>query len=133
MGFVQCAGGLILALIKFNHAMPVALLGMLITLAGCFMDVVVDGMMVQQSRIDPVNGSEDLQSLSWAMYGVGGIVGAVIGGILTQSDQLPLIFFSIATVGASLSVVGCLMDKKMDESAQGVINMTLSERIKYNY
>ena len=101
----------------FEHAMPVALIGFVIVLAGCFMDVVVDGMMVQQQRLDPINGSEDLTSLSWGMYGVGGIVGAIFGGILTEGGHLNLIFYSIAAVGGILSIVGCLMDKKMDESA----------------
>lgn len=47
------------------------------------MDVVVDGLMVTQSRIDPDYGSEDLQTISWVMLGLGGITGSVTGGYIT--------------------------------------------------
>ena len=46
MGGVQCGCSLLLALVQFDHAMTVALIGTLVVLSGCFMDVVVDGMMV---------------------------------------------------------------------------------------
>jgi len=52
-------------------------------LSGAVMDVVVDGLMVVQSRNDPQLGSEDLQTFCWALVGVGGIVGSLGGGYLT--------------------------------------------------
>ena len=67
------------------------------------------------------------------MYGVGGIVGSIVGGILTQNGQTALCFYIIATVGICIALIGCLMNNKMDESATEVINMSLWTRIKYNY
>lgn len=52
--------------------------------AGAVMDVVVDGLMVVQQRRDPISGSEDLQTFSWAMVGLGGVLGSLFGGYLTD-------------------------------------------------
>ena len=60
MGAIQCASSLCIVLIPFDHAEPIAALATLLSLTGAFMDVVVDGLMVQQQRIDPINGSEEL-------------------------------------------------------------------------
>ena len=47
MGLLQATCSVLLALVEFEHALTTALIGMLIVLARAFMDVVVDGMMVQ--------------------------------------------------------------------------------------
>lgn len=49
------------------------------------MDVIVDAIMVVQSRAFPENGSEDLQSYSWACLGLGGVVGSIIAAILLDA------------------------------------------------
>ena len=46
MGSIQCLVSLSLALIDFEHAEEVAVLGAIIFFTGAFMDVVVDGLMV---------------------------------------------------------------------------------------
>ena len=48
MGTTQCIASLAIAMVPFERAEPVAVLGTLLTLTGAFMDVVVDGLMVQQ-------------------------------------------------------------------------------------
>ena len=67
------------------------------------------------------------------MYGVGGVVGSVIGGILTENGQIALCFYTLATLGGCIAVIGCLMNSNMDASAAEVINMSLWTRIKHNY
>lgn len=47
------------------------------------LDVAVDGLMVIQQRKDPKWGSEDLQSYSFIMKGVGGVFGACAGAVIT--------------------------------------------------
>jgi MFS family permease len=54
---------------------------------GALMDVVVDGLMVIQQRKDPNGGSEQLQAFSYSMYGIGGIVGSLLGGYLTDDGK----------------------------------------------
>jgi hypothetical protein len=48
-----------------------------------FTNVVIDAILVVQAKKDPVNGSQDLMSLSWIANGVGGVTGCVIGGLMT--------------------------------------------------
>jgi len=52
-------------------------------LSVAMMDVIVDSLMVIQSRHYPEGGSEELQTFSWCMMGVGGIVGSLAAAILT--------------------------------------------------
>jgi hypothetical protein len=62
---------------------PVSILITFSALSGAVLDTVVDGLMVSQSRLDPDYGAEDLQTLSWIMLGLGGVLGSVIGGAMT--------------------------------------------------
>ena len=47
------------------------------------MNVVADAIMCVQARKDPENVSQDLIAFSWMASGVGGILGSVVGGIMT--------------------------------------------------
>ena len=82
------------------------------------MDCVVDGLMVQQQRIDPAYGSEELQSLSWAMYGVGGVAGSLFVGYTTQNDCNELTFIALAALGMLLSIIGCTMSMNLESAAE---------------
>ena len=48
-------------------------------------DVVIDAIMVAQSRRDPIHGSENLQSYSWIMLSIGGIFGSIMAGYFTEN------------------------------------------------
>jgi MFS family permease len=48
-------------------------------------DVVLDSLMVVQSRIDPKHGSEDLQTWSWFCCSLGGIFGSITAAFITES------------------------------------------------
>ena len=48
-------------------------------------DVAVDGLVVCQQRLDPKNGSEDLQSYMWAVGGIAGIIGFISGGYIVRA------------------------------------------------
>ena len=84
MGTIQVACALALGLISFDSASVFILFVTLVMLTSAVMDVVVDGLMVSQSRLDPKSGSEDLQSYCWGIGGVGGMVGLLLGGWLTE-------------------------------------------------
>ena len=85
MGTIQIISTILLGLISFNSANVFILFVTIVMLTSAVMDVVVDGLMVSQSRLDPESGSEDLQSYCWGIGGVGGMVGLLLGGWLTEA------------------------------------------------
>lgn len=63
MGMLQCLTSLAIVYGGFTEpgdAVYVMLFATINSLGGAFMDVVVDGLMVVNSRLDPTSGSEDL-------------------------------------------------------------------------
>ena len=105
----------------------------MMNLASAFMDVVVDGLMVMQSRKDQQNGSQNLQTFSWQLLGIGGIIGGVAGGLITQYWNTHFVFYIYGTMGLLIFISGCAMSSAIEADQIGVINMGLCERIKTNF
>jgi hypothetical protein len=89
MGMIQSLSCLTIAVHTYSNASTVMWLAVFNSAAGAVMDVVVDGLMVINSRKDPNFGSEELQSYSWGFYGLGGIVGCTLSAILLGPVESP--------------------------------------------
>jgi hypothetical protein len=79
------------------------------SLNSAFLDVVVDALMVSQSRKDLESGSEDLQGLSWALLSIGGICGSICAAYFTEYLKpshtfLACSFFSLTIVIAGYNI-----------------------------
>ena len=98
-----------------------------------FMDVITDGLLINQQKLDPKHGSEDLQLLAWISYSVGGIIFTVIGGVFLQKYDVTYVFYMISGVGVALLISGIMLDFSIEKSSEKVLNMGLGERIKFNY
>jgi hypothetical protein len=85
----------------FKSAELASVLLFLSNIAIAMSDVVLDSLMVVQSRLDPKYGSEDLQSWSWFFCSFGGIFGSITAAFLTESYD-PKYCFAIS---AALSFV----------------------------
>lgn len=96
------------------------------------MDVVVDGLMVVQQRRDPNSGSEDLQTYSWAMVGLGGVIGSLVGGYFTEWGWDRWCFFGKGTVGLLISVAGSTIPLALEQDPTEIINCSLWTRTKAN-
>lgn len=57
---------------------------MINSVSTAFTDVVTDALMVAESRLDKVHGSEDLQTLCWLFVSIGGILGMIGAAFFTQ-------------------------------------------------
>ena len=83
-------------------------------LASAFMDVVVDGLMVMQSRRDQTNGSQNLQTYSWQLLGFGGIIGGLLGGVITQYYDSHLVFYIFGSLGFLIMLSGLAMSTEIE-------------------
>ena len=95
------------------------------------MDVVIDGLMVQESRKDPQSGSEDLQAFSWAIAGVGGVAGYVTGGLMTDAGHAWEAIYTTFAFGIIMMVAGCLLDKELESDDKEVTEMAGCKRLKH--
>lgn len=84
------------------------------SLCSAVMDVVVDGLMVIMAKKDPDGGSEDLQSFSWVMYGVGGVSGALLGGAITKDFDPFYAFYVVAFFGILICCAGLTLDSRLE-------------------
>jgi MFS family permease len=68
-------------------------------------DVIVDSLMVIQSRRFPDDGSEELQTFSWTCLSLGGAVGAVISALLADNFPASYSFFGTAFIGLLMAIL----------------------------
>ena len=89
-------------------------MGFLVNLATAFSDVIVDSMMVMQSRRDPVNGSEKLQSFSWLAKSIGGVVATIITSFMTEYLHPRWCFLFYSILGLPVFFSGMCLNKHID-------------------
>jgi folate/biopterin transporter len=97
-----------------TSVMHLTLLLFLVNLATAVSDVIIDALVVQMARADPKNGANDLQSITWVMMSVGGIIGSVLVGP-TTSHFGPTTSLLIAALGPCLvlSFSVCMPETKV--------------------
>ena len=84
------------------------------SVAGAFMDVIVDALSVMQAKRDPKMGTQELQSFSWTLNGVASIFGGFSGAYLTGYVN-PYWCFGIYAFAGVLVVLSTLnMNKSLE-------------------
>ena len=76
-----------------------------------FIDVVVDALMVQQSRKNFDHGSEDLQGLSWGFLAIGGVLGSIFAAFFTEYFQPRHSFMLSSVFGLIMTTFGFFISK----------------------
>jgi len=60
-----------------------ALFLFLANMGTAFCDVIVDGLMIVQAKRDPLNGSSDIQSLSFGVQATASMIGCILSAFAT--------------------------------------------------
>jgi MFS family permease len=139
MGMLQATACFCMAFFVFPTAGYVCGLACINSLGGAFMDVVVDGMMVINSRQDPTSGSEELQAYSWAFYGLGGMMGCLISGYFltgedangTPTGNPYICFYIMVFFSAAVGISGLFIDKSLEDNQQDMVQMKFLQRSKF--
>ena len=87
-------------------------------MALAFINVVVDAIIIVQSRKDEVHGSQDLMSIAWMAMGVGGVSGCVAGGYLTQYCHPKYTFVIVSIVGLIIALIGTTLTKESEKAGE---------------
>ncbi|CDW84495.1 UNKNOWN [Stylonychia lemnae] len=80
-----------------------------------FNDSIIDALMVMQARRDPIHGSEDLNSYTWIWLAIGGMVGSLSAGYLTEYLDPHRSFLLCGLLGLLISFLGLRLNKEIDQ------------------
>ncbi|KAG7379619.1 hypothetical protein PHYPSEUDO_008346 [Phytophthora pseudosyringae] len=109
---LQTAATLVMAVPDLVTTPAVAvLLLMLQSLSVAVIDVVIDARVVEISRLDPENGANDLQSLSWIATSLGGMLGAFLSGPATDGLGVRGVFCAAALGPITTLMFSMFMDE----------------------
>ncbi len=106
----------VLSLNLLNNEIFITALLFINALTGAFIDVVVDALMVIQSRRDLERGSEDLQTLSWALLAFGGICGSFVSAFFTEYLPPRYTFMFCSVFGIVIAFVGMRISNGVERS-----------------
>ena len=75
-----------------------------------FSDVIVDSLMVIQSRRSPEDGSEVLQTWSWCCLSVGGFCGSILAAIITENYNPAICYQITGLMGFVIAIFAYRLD-----------------------
>ena len=78
------------------------------------MDATIDALMVVQARIDPENGAQQLQRLSWTIYPLAMLIGSFLAAPFTQHYHPMWSYLIMAAVLAVIIVFSFRLEENND-------------------
>ena len=114
-----------------NLNLAIALLFMS-NLSVAIADVIVDSLMVIQSRKYPEEGSEELNSFSWISLSFGGFCGSIAAAFLTESYEPKYCFLYSCIMGFVIAFVAYRLNIQIEREGESDLdgNRTLCQDIR---
>ena len=113
MGLLQFVSLMVVSFANFDDVrIAVAVLG-IASFSGAFADVTVQAIVVEAARVDPKSGAQDLQSLSWIIFGVGITIGSIVAAYATEYFTPAYVFVFYAIIGLASTTTGCMINDKL--------------------
>jgi folate/biopterin transporter len=115
------AGILCMISISMHENLYFSILALILNeFSGAFSDVIADAIMVEKSRNDPA-GSSALQSFSWTMMGVGGIIGSLLGGVLLEQFA-PKYIISLTALSSLFLIFAAIKVKENPQTKKPILD-----------
>ena len=115
MGFLQFVALISIYLLHDTSALGVSICLTIAAMSEAFVNVVSDAIMCIQARKDPEHGSQDLISYSWMATGIGGILGCLASGVLTQYTHPKYSFLGYSVFGLVVALNGMCLTKESEQ------------------
>lgn len=122
-GLISC-----ISILLSDNLILSILLMLLCEISQTFVDVLCDGYMVEKSRLDPINGANDLQKVCWGSYYLSSAFGILIGG-LTADYVKPKYLFGFVSICPLLAIISSfVIDEKPDEESYSISDSCMKIR-----
>ena len=131
---------IVLSLVQFFCAVAIAwyakkdykmvvLFNIIMTFSQGFMDVVIDGTMVSQSKLKPKGGSTELQIVSWGSVIFGGIIFIIMFGNLLDKERPGWCFLIIAILALIIFIQSFWLSMDLEDDNKDFMALPFNERI----
>ena len=95
-------------------------------LSVAFADVIVDSLMVIQSRKYPEEGSEELNSYSWTCYSLGSFSGSFVAAFLTEKYEPKYCFAYSCLMGFVMAFVAYRLNIQIETEGLTEVDQELT-------
>lgn len=97
----------------------------------CWLDTIVDGLVVVEQRKDPLHGSQDIQVFSMICLAFGGIIPNLLAIIFSVKLSLSLCYTIPMMIGVVLFIASLFLSKEADKTDDEFLAWSFEKRVSF--